>query len=399
MRVPVPFRAPVTVPRHRTYAGHSSGTRFYPIIFYQAILYIDRTEYGIAGRVRCRSRSDGTGRLGRSKGVALVLTRRRFLLTATACGCLPIAVAPARAGDEGYGFEAWLGDLRVEASAKGIRAATLDAAFKDVKPIPKVIELDHRQPEGTMTFRQYLEKVVNKIRIEQGRKKFAEYRGLLTDVADRYRVQPQFILALWGIESDFGAGSGGFSVIGALATLAWTSNRQNFFRAELIAALKILDQGAIPVAEMRGSWAGAMGQSQFMPSTYLAHAVDYAGHGQADIWRKPADVFASIANYLANLGWDRTLGWGEAVIVPDGFDSSLIATKALKPVADWQALGVRTPAGEALHFPRTEAALVQPGGGEGPTYLTYGNYRALLKWNRSNYFATAVSCLADRIVG
>lgn len=335
--------------------------------------------------------------------MAVELTRRRVLLAAMACGFLPFAPlsAPlsAHAADERDGFDAWLRDVRAEALAKGLKEATLDAALKDLRPIAKVIELDQRQPEGTMTFRQYLEKVVNKIRIDQGRKKFAEHRGLLGEISDHYRVQPQFILALWGIESDFGAGSGGFAVIGALATLAWAGNRQGFFRGELMAALKILDLGHIPAKEMRGSWAGAMGQSQFMPSTYLAHAVDYTGHGQPDIWRNTADVFASIANYLANLGWDHTVGWGEAVWLPDGFDSSLITGKALKPVADWQALGVRTLSGEALHFPRIEGAVVRPGGPEGPCYMTYGNYRALLKWNRSHYFATAVSCLADRIVG
>jgi membrane-bound lytic murein transglycosylase B len=281
--------------------------------------------------------------------------------------------------------------------AKGISQATLEAALAGVQPIPKVIELDRRQPENTITFRQYITGVVNPGRVEGGRRRFAENRALLEEIGSRYKVQPRFIVALWGIETDFGAFSGNFSVVASLATLAYEGKRGGFFRTELLAALRILNEGHIKPAELKGSWAGAMGQTQFMPSSYLSYAVDYDGSGRRDIWTNRADVFASIANYLSSSGWDGSATWGREVRLPSGLDPSMARGDVLKPLGAWQALGVRRADGGDLPRTDIQAGLVRPGGEDGPSLLTYGNYRVIMKWNRSTYFATAVSYLADRI--
>jgi membrane-bound lytic murein transglycosylase B len=293
-------------------------------------------------------------------------------------------------------FYAWLQAFRSEAAAAGIRRQTLDLALKGLHPLPKVLSLDHHQPEATMTFEQYVSRVVNPTRVESGRNRLAENRGLLQEVSAHYGVQAEYIVALWGVETDFGAFTGDFSVVAALATLAFGSSRPDLFRTELLAALRILDKGQFRPEDLKGSWAGAMGQTQFMPSSYLTYAVDYAGKGRADIWRDRADVFASIANYLQRCGWDGGSGWGMEVVVPNSFDPGLIGTKKPKPVTDWAALGVRPR--ESSSLPSSgEAELIRPGGTSGPVLLTLGNFRVIMRWNHSTYFATSVGRLAERI--
>src|SRR5713101_8484000 len=233
-------------------------------------------------------------------------------------------------------FASFLVGVRQDALAAGIKPATLDRALNGLQPIPRVLELDRKQPERVLTFTEYMGRVVTPARIETARHRLAENRSLLNEIGAKYGVQPRFIVALWGIESDFGRLTGGFHIVGALATLAYDGRRSAFFRKELINALKILDHGDIAPEAMVGSWAGAMGQSQFMPSSYLSYAVNWRGDGRRDIWNRKEDVFASIANYLARVGWRGDQNWGREVRLPPGFDRSLAGVDAVKPLAEWQ---------------------------------------------------------------
>ena len=295
-------------------------------------------------------------------------------------------------------FQIWLEKLRVEAEGKGISPSVLDEALAGIQPIPRVIELDRRQPEFTLTFTQYRDRVVPQSRIKKGRVKYQENRDLLEEIGGKIGVQPRFIVALWGIETDFGRVTGGFKVIPALATLAHDGRRSAYFRKELLNALQILHEGHIAPKEMMGSWAGAMGQSQFMPSSFLAHAVDYDGDGRRDIWTTRPDVFASAANYLAKSGWRADQTWGREVKLPRDFDFALADLKVRKPIGGWQALGVRQPDGGDLPTRQLSASIVLPEKGKmSPAYLVYSNYRTTLRWNRSTYFALAVGLLSDGI--
>jgi membrane-bound lytic murein transglycosylase B len=312
------------------------------------------------------------------------------LLLVTCLAGHAVAQAP---GD----FAAWVQGLRQDAMGQGITASTLDRALAGVAPIPHIIELDHTQPETTLTFQQYMDRVVTQTRRDNARQHYADNKDLLDAVAQRYGVQPNYIVALWGIETDFGRTIGTYPEVAALATLAFDGRRAGFFRKELINALRIIQTDNIDPKAMLGSWAGAMGQSQFMPSSFLAYAVSYAGDGPPDIWTKPQDVFASIGNYLSQLGWHGDQGWGEPVTLPAGFDSSLIGMPQKRTTAEWSALGVRRADGSALGGGPQRAAILQPGGGDGPSYAVYDNFNVILRWNNSSYFAVAVGTLADSI--
>lgn len=327
------------------------------------------------------------------------LIARRISVAAAAIAFLLGLVVAASVHAADGDFATWLQGLRSEALSHGISPSTFDAAFANVEPIPRVIELDRKQPEFTLSFADYLAHVMPDSRIEHGRELLAENRALLDQVAATYGVQPRFVVALWGVESDFGRLTGDYPVIPALATLAFDGRRSSYFRGELFDALRILELGYIDLDSMRGSWAGAMGQNQFMPSAYLRYAVDYTGKGRRDIWRDRGDVFASTANYLHQLGWRNDESWGRAVHLPRGFDPHLADLTIRKPLTEWAALGVRSADGGPLPSRALEASLVQPGGANGPAYLVYGNFRALLGWNRSIFFATAVGLLADRVGG
>jgi membrane-bound lytic murein transglycosylase B len=302
---------------------------------------------------------------------------------------------PARA--QSGSFEEWLAQFRQEAAAEGISPATLDRALHGLEPIPQVIERDRRQPEGQLTFRDYNRRVLSPKRIERGRELRREHRALLDRVAADYGVQPRFIVALWGIESSYGSFTGEFPVIGALATLAYDGRRAAFFRKELLQALRIVEQGDVAPAQMMGSWAGAMGQSQFMPSSYLAHAVDYDHDGRRDIWTSPPDVFASIANYLAKAGWNGRHTWGRPVQLSNHLETEAAGLEIVKPLPEWHALGVRRSNGEDLPVVALDASLLRMDDDEGAAYLVYNNFRVLMAWNRSTYFAVTVGELADLI--
>jgi membrane-bound lytic murein transglycosylase B len=320
--------------------------------------------------------------------------RRRLPVLAALLGLVLGLQQAGPAGANEQGFDAWLGGLRQEALAMGVSAAIFDKALAGVEPIPRVIELDRSQPEFTMTFEQYLDRVVPQKRIDTARAKLAEHRALLEEIGRKYGVQPRFIVALWGVETDFGQRTGDFSVVASLATLAYDGRRSEFFRKELLDALLILEERHITPERMIGSWAGAMGQNQFMPSSFRQFAVDYDGDGRRDIWGTQADVFASIANYLSGYSWKPDQTWGRPVRLPPGFDPNLVTLDVEKPISEWQRLGVRSISGGDLPGRELTASIVQPDQG-GAAFMVYENYKKILRWNRSTFFATAVGQLAD----
>jgi membrane-bound lytic murein transglycosylase B len=244
-----------------------------------------------------------------------------------------------------------------------------------------------------MTFAGFLEKVITPQKTADGRAALSENWPLLTRVHQRFNVQPRFIVALWAVESNFGKVMGNYKVVSSLATLAYDGRRSEIFRPELIAALRIIDQGNIHADAMLGSWAGAMGQCQFMPTTFLKFAVDFDGDGRRDIWGDRADVLGSIANYLAQLGWRGNESWGRSVVVPANFDARLGGLDQRRTAAEWGRLGLR--AADSAPLPAVEASLVLPDGAGGPAFLVYDNFRAIMKWNKSTFFAGAVGLLAD----
>ena len=308
-----------------------------------------------------------------------------------------ILLAPEFAAGQNPKFGQWLGEVRQEALGRGISESTIEGALAGLSPIARVIELDRNQPEFTLTFRQYMDRVVPANRVEKGRKRMGENARLLGEIGEAYGVQPRFLVALWGIESDFGRITGGFPVIAALATLAFDGRRSAYFRGQLMDALAIVDGKHVTLDKMTGSWAGAMGQSQFMPSSFLAFALDHDGDGRKDIWNTKADVFASAANYLKRSGWNGDQTWGRPVRLPAAFDPALAAPAVRKPLSEWQKLGVRRADGRALPTRDLMASVVIPDGPDGPAFVVYDNFDVILKWNRSTYFAVAVGSLADRL--
>lgn len=294
-------------------------------------------------------------------------------------------------------FDQWLPKLKAEARENGISQATIDDAFANVKLIEKVVKLDRKQPEVVQTFQEYMAQRLPKSLIDSGKAMLNENRTVLEEVGRKFGVQPRFIVALWGVETRYGKYTGGFSVIDALTTLAYDNRRAAYFRKELLLALKILDENHIALADMKGSWAGAMGQSQFMPSSFVNFAVDYDEDGRRDIWTTRADVFASAANYLSRSGWKYDQTWGREVRLPKNFDLSLVDLEIAKSMDEWETLGVTKADGSPLPSRQLVGSLVQPKGGNGQTFLVYDNYRTILKWNRSTYFAMSVGQLADLI--
>ena len=296
-------------------------------------------------------------------------------------------------------YSLWLEKFKIRAEKSGISKDIIDETLNQVKIIPRVIELDRKQPEFTLTLSEYLNRVISKQRKKKGISKIRENWILLENISKKYNVQPRFIVALWGIETDFGRVSGGFPVIDSLVTLAYDGRRGEYFSKELLNALKIIDEGHISYDEMVGSWAGAMGQTQFMPSSYHAYAVDYDQDGRKDIWSSKGDIFASIANYLRTFGWKDDQTWGREVILPKYFDFGLTGLDVVQSISAWQDLGVRRGNGDNLPVRALDASIVLPDGGEGAAYMVYQNFRTTLKWNRSIYFALSVGILADGMLG
>jgi membrane-bound lytic murein transglycosylase B len=320
---------------------------------------------------------------------------RRALLAAAPLLAIPLGGGKAIAAEGD--FNGFLAGLRRDALALGIRPATVDLAFRQIQFLPHVIELDRRQPDHKLTFAEFIAKVVNQQRLDDARRNLAENSALLQRVQQRFSVQPRFIVALWGIESDFGKTQGSYSVPAALATLAYDGRRGSLFRGELLAALRILDQGHVRADNMLGSWAGAMGQCQFMPSTFLSYAVDFDGDGRRDIWNDRADALGSIANYLSRLGWRGNESWGREVVVPGNFDSRLAGLDNRRPSAEWSRLGVRPVGTAPLSGRESDGSVLLPDGLGGRALLVFDNFRATMKWNKSVPFAAAVGMIADGI--
>lgn len=314
------------------------------------------------------------------------MLHRRTLLVAPAL--LLAAAAPPD-------FAAFVADVKAEARRKGIKAATLEHAFKGVAPNTRVIELDRKQPEFTMTWAQYRTRVVTDTRIATGRAAYAKHKSLLHAISAKFHVPAAPVMGIWGLESNFGASSGGFRVVEAVATLAWEGRRAAFFRSELMDALKILDSGDVPPERMIGSYAGAMGQPQFMPDSYLKLAYDWDGDGKRDIWTSIPDVLASIANYLAKTGWTGG-DWGAPIRLPPGFDPALAGRANARSAAEWAKLNVRA---DGAFVPERRAAVVMPGGPGDDAFLYYsGPLKAVRDYNPSDYYAVAVNLIGDAIV-
>lgn len=332
-----------------------------------------------------------------------------MLVIAAAVLCVSVAGAqdPAAAPDD-PAFAAWLAELRADAIERGISAATVDEALASVEPLPVVLERDRAQAERVLSIEQYLARRVTQKTVATAQTMAARHRGLLERVAGAYGVPARIIVAVWGLESSFGQFTGVRPTISALATLAYDPRRATYFRGELFDALRILERRDIELSSMKGSWAGAMGQPQFMPSSYLRYAVDFDQDSRRDIWSSPADVFASVANYLKEHGWAPRWIWGREVRVPaaaskkiaeavgprtSGCDASRRATELL-PLARWQELGVRLLGNKPLPVADVDASLVRAGS---RSFLVYRNYDAILAYNCAHSYALSVGLLADRI--
>ena len=304
--------------------------------------------------------------------------------------------------DEDYSFVEWLENIKNIATKEGISEETIDLSFRDIAINERVLELDRSQPEFTLTLDEYLNNTTPKSRMLKGKKLYSEHKDLLLRIYNKYGVQPRFILALWGIETSFGTYTGSFNVIRSLSTLSHDLRRREFFTDELINALTIIDQGHITSDEMMGSWAGAMGQNQFMPSSFLNYATDFDKDGKKDIWSTLPDVFASSSNYLKESGWNDDLTWGREVMASKSIPDDFITTSAKeinisKSLSEWAALGILKKNGEKLPLRDIQAYLVYPEGEEGRKFLVYENFKVIMKWNRSLFFGLSVGILSDMI--
>lgn len=327
-------------------------------------------------------------------------------LSAVSVGAQVVAPAPAPRP----AFSEFLAQLKSQAIERGIRAETVELALSSLEPLEIVIERDRTQAETVLSIDQYLQRRLTRSFVRTAREKAAAHRALLRKVSAKYGPPPALLVAVWGMESNFGRFTGTRPIVQALATLAWEGRRGPFFTAELMDALQVLDKGYIELENMKGSWAGAMGQAQFMPSSYLLHAQDFDGDGRRDIWGTLPDVFASIANYMKAYGWQPGHAWGREVTLPAGGGDALAEQIGLResgcrasreltvaiPLARWQALGVRTVTGAALPKVDRMASLLRAGK---KTYLVYPNYDTLLGYNCAHAYALAVGLLADRIGG
>lgn len=316
---------------------------------------------------------------------------------ATAPPAVPVATPTASTPPEAVpSFARWVADFRATARAAGIAEATLQAALDPVQELPQVVQLDRAQPEFTRTVWDYLDTAVSPQRITRGQDKLLQVRAEADAAAARFGVPATILAAIWGMESNYGSNYGNTPTIDALATLGFEGRRADWARGQLLAALKIVQNGDIDRAHMVGSWAGAMGQTQFLPSNFLAYAVDADGDGKRDIWGSMADVMASTANFLARAGWQADQPWGTEVQLPPGFDVARADTSVRQPSQQWAAEGVQTMDGTPLPT-LPDAELLLPAGARGPAFLVGPNFRAILRYNNSTSYALGVSLLAQRL--
>jgi membrane-bound lytic murein transglycosylase B len=296
-------------------------------------------------------------------------------------------------------FADWLAELRAEARELGISEATL-RELDNLQPLERVMELDSSQPEFVQTFTRYLGLRVTPNQVARGQSLLQQHSVLLEQVRQRYGVQPHYLVAFWAVESNYGRSTGGFSVLEALATLAFDPRRADFFRRQLLTAIQIIDDGHIQAERMSGSWAGAMGQLQFMPNIFYQYGIDGDQDGRIDIWNSLPDIFHSAANFLSQSGWRGDERWGREVLLTEDFDFSLTGTSTRKPLQEWRDLGVTQLNGAPIPVAAgMEASVILPAGAQGPAFLGYANFRTTMTYNPSTFYALTVGHLADRYAG
>ena len=319
------------------------------------------------------------------------------LLFSTICSSTPIKRVFAEQKPQ-IPFGTFLQGVKADGIKKGLSASTLDAALDGIAPLEQVIKYDRNQPEFKQSFWDYQKKRVTKSVIKEGKAKLSINAELLSQTEAEYGVPSRFIVAFWGMESRFGKYTGKIPIVQALATLAWDPRRSKFFRRELLQALTIIDRGYIDAAQLKGSWAGAMGQMQFIPSSYMNWAVDANGDGKRDLWSTPSDIFASAANYLKSNGWNASKTWGRRVHIPVALDRTNLSRKIETPLEVFQAMGVRRITGGALPRVVIDAGIIFPDESDPSlAYLIYQNFNVILHWNRSDSYAIAIGRLADSL--
>ncbi len=296
-------------------------------------------------------------------------------------------------------FEDWVLDFKIEAMSKGISEDTFNKAFENIDFNERIIALDRRQTEFTYTIWQYLDRVVNKAKINTAKSLMKKHKKLLSKIEKKYGVPKSYIIAFWGIESNFGMNFGGFNIIEALATLSYDYRRPSLFKNELLQALLIIEENKIPPSDMKGSWAGAMGNFQFLPSTYMKYAVDFDKDGKKDIWHSLPDSFASAANYLSQIGWQTKQKWGREIYLPKNISWVKLDSHLTRTVSDWKKIGVKPADKKNFLGSNLKATIVFPAGYKGPIFLTYPNFNVITQWNNSTLYAIAVGHFSDRIVG
>lgn len=300
---------------------------------------------------------------------------------------------------EQMAFAECIAGLQQRAQAQGRSPQVVDEVLASLEFQPRVIELDQRQPEFTETFANYLKARVTAARVSIGRSLLAKHEQLLGQLQERYGVPPQYLVAFWGLETNYGGYMGKMPVLDSLATLACNPRRSTYFSAELLTALELLEREELAAAEMQGSWAGAMGHTQFMPSAYHRYAIDGDGDGRIDLWNSIPDALASAANFLHELGWQPDQRWGREVRLPPDFDYSSVDLNERRPLQEWRRMGLTTADGAPLPATSMPALLLIPAGHAGPAFLAYDNFDVIMRWNRSQFYALAVGHLADRING
>lgn len=296
-------------------------------------------------------------------------------------------------------FPTCVANLQERARSEGLSEATIKDTVASLQFVPKVIELDQAQPEFSQTFNNYFTKRATDWRVNEGRRLLKKHRALLDKLAQEYGVPPQYILSFWGLETNYGSYKGKMSVLDSLATLACEPRRSGYFTTELMQALKLKEKYGFDKGTMVGSWAGAMGHTQFMPSAYAKYAIDGDGDGKADLWNSTEDALTSAANFLQHLGWQRNERWGREVILPRNFSYENLGAKQAQPLSQWAAQSVVQSNGLPLPAIDMKAALYLPSGHTGPAFLGYENFNVIMRWNRSEFYAITVGHLADRING
>ena len=331
--------------------------------------------------------------------------RRAFQFTLLALSVLPVSASAGTGtgtdagADSADGFPQWLAEFEAEAIARGISETTVRTTLSGIEPIPEILERDQSQPKKPSDFCTYMERRLTPTRIARGRRMLREHAELLREITQTYGVPARYLIALWGLETNYGDYMGEYPVLASLATLAYDPRRGDMFREQLFAALQIIDDGHQSAEGFSGSWAGAVGLVQFMPTTFLEYAVDQDGDGRKDLWTSLPDALASAANYLKRSGWRSGESWGRQVSLPPELERDKATLKRRKPIATWEKLGVRRLDGGPLPVANIRGRIVQPLRGPGPAFLVYRNYETFLRWNQSTFFAISVGTLADELTG